>query len=489
MKSLRMRQGPAVNPGTFSFDTPHPHPTPREDDLTVLRLIRSRRVGPATFHRLIAEHGSAAAALEALPGIAAAAGIKGYEPCPPGVARAELAAGARVGARLIRIGDADYPPLLATISDAPPVLWLRGRVEALHRPAVAVVGARNASSLGLRMARHLAAGLAEAGLVVAAGLARGIDTAAHQASCAQGTIAVMAGGIDVIYPAENRALADRICDSGCLLTEQPPGVEPVARHFPARNRIVSGISAAVVVIEAACRSGSLITARLAGEQGREVMAVPGHPLDARASGCNALIRDGATLVRNAEDMLALIRPLSLPGLDGFAADLGGESTLPARASRTAAPRSATAAADEEPAAAGDRQPSTRRVDATTPHCGREYDAPAAVQNAQAVPSGCGPETTAPAGSGQLSGPPDPHPHARPAASPVSSPAFGASRDSTPTPTELRKRLLHLLGPSPTDEDSLIRDLGIAPARLAPTLLDLELDGTITRLPGGRIALA
>lgn len=490
MKSLRMRQGPAVNPGTFSFDAPHPHPTPREDDLTVLRLIRSRRVGPATFHRLIAEHGSAAAALEALPGIAAAAGIKGYEPCPPGVARAELAAGARVGARLIRIGDADYPPLLATISDAPPLLWLRGRVEALHRPAVAVVGARNASSLGLRMARHLAAGLAEAGLVVAAGLARGIDTAAHQSSCARGTIAVMAGGIDVIYPAENRALADRICDSGCLLTEQPPGVEPVARHFPARNRIVSGISAAVVVIEAACRSGSLITARLAGEQGREVLAVPGHPLDARASGCNALIRDGAVLVRNAEDVLAMIRPLSLPGLDGFAADSGVESTLPARASRTAAPRSGAAAAGEEPAAAGDRQHSARRAYVTTPHRGGQNDAPAAVQNAQAVPPPYAPDAIAPAGSGQLSGPPDPHLHARPAAaSPVSSLAFGASPDFTPTATELRRRLLHLLGPSPTDEDSLIRDLGIAPARLAPTLLDLELDGTITRLPGGRIALA
>ncbi|WP_324329601.1 DNA-processing protein DprA [Paracoccus solventivorans] len=455
----------------------------------MLRLIRSRRVGPATFHRLIAEHGSAAAALDALPGIAAAAGIRGYEPCPPGVARAELAAGARAGARLLRTRGPHYPPLLATISDAPPVLWLRGRVEALHRPAGAVVGARNASSLGLRMARHLAAGLAEAGLVVAAGLARGIDTAAHQASCAQGTIAVMAGGIDVIYPAENRALADRICDLGCLLTEQPPGVEPVARHFPARNRIVSGISAAVVVIEAACRSGSLITARLAGEQGREVMAVPGHPLDARASGCNALIRDGATLVRNAEDVLALIRPLSLPGLDGFRADSGIESTVPVRASRTAASRSVAAAAGEEPAVAGNRQPSARRGDATKPHRGGQYDAPAAVQNAQAVPSGYGPEAIAPAGSGQRSSAPDPHPHARPSASPLSSPTFGASPDSTSPPAELRSRLLQLLGPSPTDEDSLIRDLGIAPARLAPTLLDLELDGTITRLPGGRIALA
>lgn len=432
MKSLRMRQGPAVTPGTFSFDTPLPHPTPREDDLTVLRLIRSRRVGPATFHRLIAEHGSAAAALKALPQIASAAGIRGYEPCPEGVARAELAAGARAGARLIRMGDADYPPLLASIADAPPVLWLRGRVEALHRPAVAVIGARNASSLGLRMARHLAAGLAEAGLAVTAGLARGIDTAAHEASCAQGTIAVMAGGIDVIYPAENRGLAQRICDNGCLLTEQPPGVAPVARHFPTRNRIVSGLSAAVVVIEAAGRSGSLITARLAGEQGREVMAVPGHPLDARASGCNALIRDGATLVRNAEDVLALIR--SQPW------------------------QKAGSAGKDTAMAAGRGAPGLDpRMDAPDPRHAT-------------LPGRAGPAGSPPARSPGTGGVPA-QDHAAAAA-----------------PANLRTRLLRLLGPSPTDEDSIIRDLGVPPARLAPALLDLELDGTIARLPGGRIAL-
>ena len=440
-----MRQGPAVKPSAFSFDTPLPHPTTREDDLTVLRLIRSRRVGPATFHRLVEEHGSAAAALDALPGIAAAAGIKAYEPCPAGVARAELAAGARAGARLIRIGDADYPPLLAAIPDAPPVLGLRGQAGILRRPAVAVIGARNASSLGLRMARFLAGGLADSGLAVAAGLARGIDTAAHEASCAPGTIAVMAGGIDVIYPAENRALADRICESGCLLTEQPPGVEPVARHFPTRNRIVSGLCAAVVVIEAAYRSGSLITARLAGEQGREVMAVPGHPLDARASGCNALIRDGATLVRNTEDVLGQIAPQ--PGrqtADGAAGagDSGTSGNQPhRRTAGTAGSRNGISAG------AGSSRAANHPANSRTHTQGRPAPAARAVTSApQAAP-----RATEPAG--------------------------------------LRARLLQLLGPSPTEEDSLIRDLDIQPASLAPALLDLELDGIITRLPGGRIALA
>ncbi|SEH70175.1 DNA processing protein [Paracoccus alkenifer] len=440
-----MRQGPAVKPSAFSFGTPLPHPTTREDDLTVLRLIRSRRVGPATFHRLVEEHGSAGAALDALPQIAAAAGIKAYEPCPIGVARAELAAGARAGARLIRIGDADYPPLLASIPDAPPVLWLRGQAGILRRPAVAVVGARNASSLGLRMARYLAAGLADSGLAVVTGLARGIDTAAHEASCAAGTIAVMAGGIDVIYPAENRALADRICESGCLLTEQPPGVEPVARHFPARNRIVSGLCAAVVVIEAAYRSGSLITARLAGEQGREVLAVPGHPLDARASGCNALIRDGATLVRNTEDVLALIAPQhdrqTADGAAG-AGDSGDSKNQPHRGSAPAA-GSRNAASAGAGGSRATHQPASNRTD--TPD-GRT----------PAVRDGANAPKAAPCVTG---------------------------------PAGLRARLLQLLGPSPTEEDSLIRDLDIQPGSLAPALLELELDGIITRLPGGRIALA
>lgn len=372
--------------------------SPVDDDLTVLRLIRSRRVGPATFHRLIAEHGSARAALEALPLIAAASGIADYQCCPEGVAAAELAAGRRAGARLLRHDSAAYPQALREIDGAPAVLWVRGDPAWLSRDVIAVIGARNASSLGLRMARGMAAGLAEAGYVVAAGLARGVDTAAHDAALATGTIAVLAGGVDVIYPAENAALAARIAEAGALVSEQPPGTEPAARHFPTRNRIVSGLSQAVVVIEAAHRSGTLITARNALDQGREVMAVPGHPMDARAAGCNALIRDGATLVRSAADVadaLAQTRPLA-PAL----------------------PRATDAAP---------------------------------------VP---------------LTARPDPVP----------------TRDSG-GPVHLEHSILTRLGPSPTDENDLIRDLGVPAATASAVILSLELQGRVTRLPGGRLALS
>ena len=250
---------------------------------------------------------SVQAALAALPGIARAAGVVDYAPCPEAVAAAELTAGRRAGARLIRFDDADYPQALRELEDAPPVLWLRGETAALTRPMIAVIGARNASALGMRMAHGMAVGLAEAGVTVTAGLARGIDTAAHEATVAAGTVAVLAGGIDVIYPAENSGLAEAIvANGGALISEQAPRTEPAARLFPLRNRIVSGLSQAVVVVEAAHRSGTLITAKCALDQGREVLAVPGHPMDARAAGCNALIRDGATLVRNAADVLAVV---------------------------------------------------------------------------------------------------------------------------------------------------------------------------------------
>lgn len=293
----------------LSFGTPHTPTTTKEDAFCCLRLIRSRRVGPATFHRLIAEHGSARAALDALPDVARAAGMAGYAPCPDGVADAELRAGARAGARLICWADDDYPAALRRIDDAPPVLWLRGDATWLTADPVAVVGARNASSLGLRMARGMAAGLGGAGHSVVAGLARGIDTAAHNAALPTGTVAVMAGGIDFIYPAENIVLAAQIAEAGALVSEQPPGLEPQARHFPMRNRIISGLCRATVVIEAAHRSGSLITAKSALDQGRDVMAVPGHPMDARAAGCNGLIRDGAILVRSSADVIAALADL------------------------------------------------------------------------------------------------------------------------------------------------------------------------------------
>jgi DNA processing protein len=297
-------------------------------------------------------------------------------------------------------GRAGYPGALLELSDAPPVLWALGDTALLDRPLVALVGARNASSLGLRMAKALAKGLGEGGIVVASGLARGIDAAAHEAALATGTVAVLAGGVDVPYPSENTELLRRIEAAGLVLAEQPPGTQPQARHFPARNRIISGLAQAVVVVEAAARSGSLITARTALDQGREVLAVPGHPFDARASGCNLLIRDGARLVRGAEDVIEALAVAEAP-----------------------APR----------------------------------------QSADATP------LTAPPAAALETAPPPPRGLRETAA--------------------LHAEILSRLGPSPLAEDQLIRDLGEGADRVAPALLDLELDGRIRRQSGGLLSLA
>lgn len=288
--------------------TPHtPSPAPQDDDpLVWLRLIRSRRVGAATFHKLLADHGTVQGALAALPEIARAAGVENYSLCPIEVVRHEMSLARVAGARMLLWGQGDYPRALMDLPDAPPVLWAQGNLDLLNRPMVALVGARNASSLGLRMTRRLVEGLVTHGQVVVSGLARGIDAEAHEAALATGTVAVQAGGVDVIYPLENAELATKIAAQGCRISEQPMGMAPQARHFPQRNRIVSGLSLAVVVVEAAARSGSLITAKNALDQGREVLAVPGHPFDARAAGCNILLRDGATLVRSAQDVLEAI---------------------------------------------------------------------------------------------------------------------------------------------------------------------------------------
>lgn len=295
------------------FPSPHHPLTPPqsvEDEAAWLRLLRSRRVGVATFFRLMEEHGSAQAALEALPEIARAAGAQSYLPCPVAVIEAEMNAARIAGARLVAFGASDYPETLMTISDPPPLLWALGDLSLLKRPMIAMVGARNASSLGTRMARKLSADMSNAGYVVVSGLARGVDTMAHVAALEGGTIAIMAGGVDVIYPRENTVLGEDISRKGLRLSEQPMGLSPQARHFPRRNRIISGLAQAVVVVEAAAKSGSLITARAALEQGREVLAVPGHPFDARASGCNMLIRDGAHLVRGAKDVIEAMTPLA-----------------------------------------------------------------------------------------------------------------------------------------------------------------------------------
>ncbi|MEL6549278.1 MAG: DNA-processing protein DprA [Pseudomonadota bacterium] len=304
-----------MKPQEFSSAHPPIPPISEEDALICLRLLRSRRVGPATFHRLLKENGSPAAAFAALPEVARAAGIEAYEPCPEGVARAEMARAAKAGARALWHGQAGYPRLLAEVPDAPPLLWARGPLDPDAAQPVGLVGARNASSLGTRTARRLSADLGAAGLCIVSGLARGVDAQAHSAALDTGTIAVVAGGIDVPYPAENTQLLGEIAERGLVVSEMPFGTQPQARHFPRRNRIIAGIARALIVVEAAARSGSLITAEIALDYGREVMAVPGHPFDARAGGCLRLLRDGATLVRHAADVLdALDVPSAAPRL-------------------------------------------------------------------------------------------------------------------------------------------------------------------------------
>ncbi|PSL19628.1 DNA protecting protein DprA [Shimia abyssi] len=292
---------------------------------------------------------------------------------------------------MIARGDYDYPSALNDIPDSPPLFWAMGRIELLHQPMIALVGARNASSLGTRMARALAHDLGDKGFVVVSGLARGVDTAAHLAALPTGTIAVFASGVDTIYPAENTRLAEDIGKQGLRISEQPMGLMPQARHFPARNRIISGLSRAVVVIEAAAKSGSLITARNALDQGRDVLAVPGHPFDARASGCNMLIRDGAQLVRSAEDVIEAL------------SDLTGISPLD--------------------------QPELPNLP------------------------------------------------------PAQKPKKRSLRDTS----NLHMQILNRLGPTPVAEDQLIRDLKADTSDVAPVLVDLELDGKITRQSGGLLS--
>ncbi|QAX30491.1 DNA-processing protein DprA [Leisingera sp. NJS204] len=373
-------------------------PTTEDTRFSWLRLLRSKRVGPVTFHRLLAEYGSAQNALDALPEVARSAGIKGYETCPAKAVDAEIRTAKAAKARLLCFSDPEYPELLRSLKDAPPLLWAIGDLAAVRRPMISMVGARNASSLGLRMARSLAQNLGEAGYTVVSGMARGIDTAAHQSALQTGTIAILAGGADVIYPAENARLAEEISETGLRLSEQPMGKTPQARDFPKRNRIIAGMSRAVVVVEAAAKSGSLITARDALDYGREVLAVPGHPFDARSSGCNRLIRDGALLVRSAADVLEALPPQDLP----------------------------------------------------------QEQAPAAGSPQQAL-------------AGLPQQPPE--------------------RRSLAQTNALHQQILGRLGPSPTSESDLLRELSLPPQLLAPALTDLELEGAIRRQPGGLLSKA
>ncbi|HXW27581.1 MAG TPA: DNA-processing protein DprA, partial [Xanthobacteraceae bacterium] len=284
-----------------------------------------------TFRALLRQYGSARAALSALPDLARRGGAGGIKVASRVDAERELKAARALGVRLLALSEPEYPPRLAEIDDAPPLLAVRGNLAALARPMVAVVGSRNASAAGAKVASRLARDLGEAGLVIASGLARGIDAAAHRASLDSGTVAVLAGGHDRIYPAEHAGLLDAVLDRGAAVTEMPLGWEPRARDFPRRNRLISGLSVGVVIVEAAKRSGSLITARFALEQGREVFAVPGSPLDPRAEGANGLIKQGATLVTEAADVVAVIAPI-----------LGQPIAVPARPEPEAPPAEAEA---------------------------------------------------------------------------------------------------------------------------------------------------
>ncbi len=277
--------------------------------LNWLQLIRTENVGPITFRNLINSYGGSAAALNALPELIRQGGWKRKPRLfPRDQAQREIDLARKIGVHLVARGEHGYPPWLKHIDDAPPLLYVAGNLELSHRPIISIVGSRNSSAVGRKITEELATDIAQAGFIVGSGLARGIDTVAHQASLAYGTIAVIASGINVSYPPENHDLQKKILSEGALITERPPNLKPRGKDFPRRNRIISGMSVAVVVVEAAMKSGSLITARLAADQGRDVFAVPGSPLDPRASGSNALLKDGAGVITHADDILQALSP-------------------------------------------------------------------------------------------------------------------------------------------------------------------------------------
>lgn len=306
---------PKTEPGSDLFFAA-PLPVAVLDDeqrINCLRLIRTPNVGPASFRTLINQFGSAGAALDALPDLARRGGRRGATAgavYPRDRAMQELATATRIGARPVFTIEPGYPALLAATEAPPPLIYIKGNDALFARPAVAVVGSRDCSAAGREIACRISRGLAEAGYVINSGLARGIDGTAHRTALATGTIAVLAGGADFVYPPEHADLMDEIAATGALVTEQPPGFKPRAADFPRRNRIISGMSLGVVIIEAASRSGTLVTARYAAEQGREVFAVPGNPLDPRAAGTNRLIQNGATLVTSSDDIAAVLAPIA-----------------------------------------------------------------------------------------------------------------------------------------------------------------------------------
>jgi DNA processing protein len=410
-----------------------------DERVSWLRLIRSENVGPVTFRELLRHFGTASAAIEGLPELAARSGRK-VRIASREDAEREMAQLANLGGQFVAISEPDYPAWLKAIDAAPPLISIRGDVAALGRPMIAIVGARNASVVGCRMAQKLARDLGDAGFVIVSGLARGIDAAAHDAALDGGTVAVFAGGLDRLYPPENAALADRILDAGgAHVSEMPLGWEPRARDFPRRNRLVSGMASGTVIVEAAQRSGSLITARLAGEQGRAVFAVPGSPLDPRAAGTNQLIKQGAHLVTEAADVVEIVAPM-----------IG----------RAFAPQSDWLDSGVEGGMAE-----------------HGFDGPAFLD---------GTEEEGGAEDGMLG-----DPVSAAAGNRVHPSVVGRvehhNPDLEPSPDD-RQRLIEALGSAPTEVDTLIRFTGLSAALVHVLLLELDLAGRIERHAGQRVSL-
>ena len=395
-----------------------------------LQLARSSGVGPKTFYRLLHRFGSARRAFEELPRLASETGSGERPRCRRDEAEAELDALNALGCHLVAHGERDYPALLGQIHDPPPLLTVRGKLAMVHAKAIAIVGARNASANGRLLAGTLAKDLARGGFVIASGLARGIDTSVHEGALAAkgGTIAVIASGVDIAYPAENAALMERIIETGVVVSERPLGSAPQARHFPRRNRLISGLSDGVVVVEAAPKSGSLITARMAAEQGREVMAVPGSPLDARHKGTNLLIKEGAALIETAEDVF----------------DAVGQPA-------------ATHVPHNLPLGAGNRAEQAQ-LGMMLKGQGQSGETEVALPPVEASPRGAAPVSPMP---------------------PVTSPEV----------VPLMKRVCERLGTEPLLVDELIRQCHANSAEMQHTLLELELEGRVERHPGNKVSLA
>ncbi len=344
-KAVRKRR--LANRGEPSLFTPAPLPVAALDEagrIACLRLIRSSNVGPVTFRKLINLHGGAEQALAALSEMAQRTNSKRrIQICPTARAEAELEAAEKVGAIPLFTIEPGFPALLAVTDTPPPMLYVRGQAALLNKPCLAIVGSRQSSAAGIKLARVFAAQLGDAGLCIVSGLARGIDGAAHQAALAKGTIAVVAGGVDVAYPPEHADLQNSIAEQGCVVSEMPPGFLPRGTDFPRRNRIIAGISLGVLIVEAARKSGSLVTARMASEIGRDVFAVPGHPLDPRAEGTLKLLKDGAVLATSAKDVLEALTPIGAMLQDGMSEP---EETQPFRPLTLKAPQESHTPPDE-----------------------------------------------------------------------------------------------------------------------------------------------